>query len=163
MKRTNRVGEVHGLLTVIEFAGMDKKQSTWLCKCECGNTIIVKNDSLKSEHRKSCGCLKKKVATQNNKIALENRKNYDLIEGTCIRSIDHPKLLKNNVSGVTGVYYDTHNKRWRARIEFKGKKYYLGSHKLKEDAIKARLEAEKEVYGKFLEWYKKEYKNKVKK
>lgn len=160
MKRADRVNEVYGLLTVIEFAGIVKKQSTWLCKCQCGNTIIVTNDSLKSGHRKSCGCLKKKTATVNNKIALENRKKYDLVEGTSIRSINNPKLLKNNVSGVTGVYYDTKNKRWRARIEFKGKKYYLGSYKLKEDAIKARKEAEKEIYGKFLEWYNKEYKKK---
>lgn len=156
----NRVDEVYGLLTVKEFVGIKDGQSTWLCECECGNTIIVKNDSLVGKKRKSCGCLKKKTAIENNKIALENRKKYDLIEGTCIRSIDHPKLLKNNVSGVTGVYYDTKNKRWRARIEFKGKKYYLGSHKLKEDAIKARKEAEKEIYGKFLEWYNKEYKKK---
>ena len=35
----------------------------------------------------------------------------------------------------------------------KRKKYYLGRYEKKADAIAARKEAEKVVFGEFLEWY----------
>lgn len=39
-----------------EFIGKDNN-SRWICKCECGNEIIVSTYKLKSGHTKSCGCL----------------------------------------------------------------------------------------------------------
>lgn len=33
----------------------------WLCRCECGNEIIVDNQSLKKGATKSCGCLAKEI------------------------------------------------------------------------------------------------------
>lgn len=50
-----------------------------------------------------------------------------------------------NLSGVTGVSFDNFGKSWRAVIS--GKK--LGRFKNKEDAIIARLRAEKEIYKEF--------------
>lgn len=37
----------------------------WLCKCDCGNEILLSTKVLISGHTKSCGCLKKEVAGQN--------------------------------------------------------------------------------------------------
>ncbi len=55
MSIKNRVGETNGLLTVIEFAFLDKKQNaTWLCKCQCGNNVIIKGYHIKNTI--SCGC-----------------------------------------------------------------------------------------------------------
>lgn len=54
-------------------------------------------------------------------------------------------LNKNNTSGIRGVSWDTRHKRWVARISFQGKSKFLGSFREKEDAAKARLDAEKEV------------------
>ena len=31
----------------------------WKCKCDCGNEVIVKSQSLLSGNTKSCGCLHK--------------------------------------------------------------------------------------------------------
>ena len=51
-------GQRFGRLTVLEIAGKTKGRKTlWLCRCECGNEIVVVSDGLKSGHTKSCGCL----------------------------------------------------------------------------------------------------------
>lgn len=34
--------------------------------------------------------------------------------------------LRNNISGVTGVYWDGVNNKWRAEVQHNGKKYKLG-------------------------------------
>ena len=35
----------------------DKHHAFWECQCDCGNTTVVRKDSLESGHAKSCGCL----------------------------------------------------------------------------------------------------------
>lgn len=51
-------GKRFGRLTAIEFAGRDGEGKTkWLCRCDCGNEVVVDAWNLKSGHTKSCGCL----------------------------------------------------------------------------------------------------------
>ena len=46
-----------GKLEAIERVGSDKhRHSTWLCKCDCGNEIVVRSDSLIRGLQVSCGC-----------------------------------------------------------------------------------------------------------
>lgn len=54
----------------------------------------------------------------------------------------------NNTSGVTGVRFHCNTNKWQARITFNNKKMSLGYYWDKEDAIKARLRAECELFGK---------------
>jgi len=51
-------------------------------------------------------------------------------------------IPSNNTSGVMGVSWNITAKKWKAKIEGNGKQIYLGIFNLKEDAIKARKEAE---------------------
>ena len=45
--RRNLAGMKFGKLTAIEYKGIDKfRNALWLCKCDCGNTIIVKGTLL---------------------------------------------------------------------------------------------------------------------
>lgn len=48
-------GQKYGKLTVLEIA-VDEvgKKKKWLCKCDCGNKIIVYGSNLRSGHTKSC-------------------------------------------------------------------------------------------------------------
>lgn len=56
-------GMKFGKLTVIK-QGEDhvtsggRKQITWACRCDCGNTITVIGQSLRGGHVRSCGCIK---------------------------------------------------------------------------------------------------------
>lgn len=57
-------------------------------------------------------------------------------------------LRKNNTTGVTGIYEDK-NHTWRVYICTNYENLYLGRFKTKEEAIKARKEAEEKYFG---EW-----------
>ena len=55
------IGKRYGSLVVIEREGTHvtsggRKLTTWLCKCDCGNTTIVSRKKLQEGRRKSCGC-----------------------------------------------------------------------------------------------------------
>lgn len=58
-------------------------------------------------------------------------------------------LASNNTSGVTGVFWYKTFKKWKALIRVNGKTKHLGYFINKEDAIKARREAEIKYYGEF--------------
>lgn len=54
----NLSGKVFGRLTVIELDESQKKDRTsWICKCNCGNTLSIIAKDLVNGHTKSCGCL----------------------------------------------------------------------------------------------------------
>ena len=58
-------GQRFGRLTTIKLIPKEErtwsnKERAWLCKCDCGNEIIVRQRSLRSARMiKSCGCLRK--------------------------------------------------------------------------------------------------------
>lgn len=56
---------------------------------------------------------------------------------------------KNNTSGFIGVSLNKKNEKWIAKIKVDGKQISLGHYYDKEDAIRARLEAEAKYYGIF--------------
>lgn len=63
-KQIDLSGKKYGSLTVQSIA--DKSfwktpSSHWICKCECGNTRIVRCTHLTGGSVKSCGCLSKKT------------------------------------------------------------------------------------------------------
>ena len=59
------------------------------------------------------------------------------------------KLYSNNTSGCTGVYWNKSRSKWTSYISINKKFVCLGFYKNKEDAIKARKEAEEKYYGEF--------------
>lgn len=83
-----------------------------------------------------------------NGVITDNRKsNLRIAEGK-INHYNH-RLAKSNTSGVTGVTYHKKKDRWVARISYQNKRYYLGSFKTFDEAVKTRLNAEKLYFGKY--------------
>jgi AP2 domain. len=58
-------------------------------------------------------------------------------------------ISKNNTSGITGVDWRKSRKKWRASMERDGKFISLGSFTNKEDAVKARKDAEIKFQGEY--------------
>ena len=61
--KINLINQRFGALTVIKEAPSIYEPSgairtAWLCKCDCGNEVIVKTINLRSGDTKSCGCIK---------------------------------------------------------------------------------------------------------
>lgn len=58
-------------------------------------------------------------------------------------------LYSTNTSGVTGVFYDKEREKWVASITYDHKRKLLGRFTSKDDAIKARLDKEAELFKEF--------------
>ena len=56
-EKTNMIGHKYNKLTVISQYRKDKT-TFCVCKCECGNSITVRQGNLSNGHTKSCGCYK---------------------------------------------------------------------------------------------------------
>ena len=80
---------------------------------------------------------------------LNNRRN-NLRPATIQENARNHSLSKRNSSGVIGVSYYKQGNKWRAYIKDNDKNFVsLGYYNNKDDAIKARLRAEKEIFGEF--------------
>ena len=159
MKAKDLAGMRFGRLTAIEPTKMrDGTYVIWRCKCDCGNECLASTRVLMAASKKSCGCLKveSNKKNENAKTGLKEFSKKVHVEGTQINAIAKPQTIrKNNTSGCTGVYsYKTKNGvTWTAKIKFKRKSYHLGTFETYEEAVQARKEAEKRIYGEFLKWY----------
>lgn len=52
------IGTKFGKLTVVEFVGINKKNSAlYLCKCDCGKEKVAIGTKLRVGRTKSCGCI----------------------------------------------------------------------------------------------------------
>ncbi len=78
-----------------------------------------------------------------------NNKISNLRLATRTENARNQKLAKSNISGKTGVHWHKTAKRWIAGIKINYKYKHLGRFVKKEDAIQARIEAEKKYFGEF--------------
>lgn len=97
-------------------------------------------------------CLRKNKSTRGGSTKFnvlhwifEKDKSDEIIE----KIMHDPKIVfrENTNSGVNGVYFDKDRGKWAAQIRYNGNRYNLGRYLDKNDAIVARLSAEKQYYG----------------
>lgn len=135
-------GSKFGNLKVLEQSG----KSSWLCKCKCGNTIIVSTSCLLSKHTRSCGCLYRKSYAQAHKKLKGVLHTKEFRNKLLLVGFTNKKPTKaNKTSRRKGVCFNKNYKRYIAYISKKGKRIYLGSFIHEIDAINARERAEKEI------------------
>ena len=80
-----------------------------------------------------------------NRIKSDNRF-VNLREATKAENAQNTDLPSNNTSGYKGVVWHKPNKNWCAQIFINKKHIHLGSFENLQDAINARIEAEKEFF-----------------
>lgn len=148
------IGKKFGKLYVVKRVN-STGESRYLCKCDCGNEIIVEGRRI-GRRVNSCGCLK----SENSKKLMEEIKDKGLtkledlrVDGTNLSNLD-TKINKNNKSGYTGVSYDKRSKKYRAYLTLNKKQIHLGMYDTAEEAYQARLDGEEKYYKPILEKYK---------
>lgn len=57
-------GQKFGRLTVLQRAETINKRTRWLCRCDCGEEVIVEAYNLTKGHTQSCGCLQKEATAK---------------------------------------------------------------------------------------------------
>lgn len=166
-KPVDITGAISGRLKALEpTEERDKSNGSiiWKCECECGNIAFVSVSDFSRKQVRSCGCLLQDSRSQNGAKAAQHIKDNFCIDNTNIVAIKEKKMLKNNTSGIRGVFWSGKEQKWIAQIEFKGKNYKLGAFEKKEDAAEARKKAEKEFFEPFIEqWNQEKIKEKVEK
>lgn len=121
-------------------------------KWHLNNNGYVYTDSEKGDrislHRYLIDTPEGKDTDHINRDKLDNRKSNLRI---CTRQENNfnRDLNKNNTSGFAGVRYNEKVSKWKANIMIDYKDVNLGYFDSKEEAIKARLEAEKEHFPEF--------------
>jgi hypothetical protein len=72
-KLINRIGDRYGRLVVIsraknKISPQGQAKTYWNCLCDCGNTIVVSANDLRSGHTRSCGCYAAEVRGMSQKL-----------------------------------------------------------------------------------------------
>ncbi len=89
---------------------INNKVAMWLCKCNCGQTTIVRGNSLGNGNTKSCGCLsREKTRKRLEKHGCSKTKIYDIWKAMIQRCVN-PKAQAYKNYGGRGISVC---KRWR--------------------------------------------------
>lgn len=100
-------GQKFGRLTVLERAENAKDRKTrWLCRCDCGNEIVVYGRYLRGGNTKSCGCYHreraKTLGEANATHGLSHTRLYVIWSGM-VRRCHNPKAQRYSDYGGRGI------------------------------------------------------------
>lgn len=141
------IGKRFGRLTVLEKTNEKIRHGStwsplWKCQCDCGNTTLVRLDSITSGNIQSCGCQENEGKTE------KMREAAGFISGTQLSKIR--RIMEHNTSAadedMIGVNYDPKTRKWRATITFQGVRHRLGSYDTPREAAAVRREAERKWF-----------------
>jgi len=83
---------------------------------------------------------------------INNDGNYEPSNCQLVTRLENMEVGKrgkysNNTSGYIGVSYFKNSNKWASRLQFKGKQLSLGHYNTVEEALKARINKEIELFG----------------
>ena len=87
----------------IHYTPKGKKVPYWLCKCDCGNEIVVSSKDAFGGHTKSCGCFQKEQASKAQKKHGESDTRLHLIWQNMRRRCYSQNNEKYNTYGQRGI------------------------------------------------------------
>lgn len=124
------------------------KNYTWTCNKE-GYLLSDDNEKMIRMHRLIMNCNNGKVFVDhiNHNVKDNRRINLRLVDNS--KNQMNAKIRSNNSSGYAGVCFRKSTGKWYANIQVNKKRIQLGTFIKKEDAIKARKEAEEKFFGKY--------------
>ena len=70
-------GQKFGRLTALEFCGIQHHKARWRCACDCGLSVIVSANNLRSGNTKSCGCLRREMTRKRGEANAVHGESHD--------------------------------------------------------------------------------------
>ncbi len=119
-------GAIFGRLTVIRWLFKNNNKHIWECLCICGKLKITEARRLTGKNVRSCGCLRKELASVRASASNKGKKLSKINRGAKAR----------NKYGYKGIGKLSKN-RFKASIMAGTKELYLGSFKTIEEAANA--------------------------
>ena len=135
---TDLTGREFGRLTVIQRSGSNKDgRATWLCICECGETVVKTGKLLLNGHCRSCGCGEYENRVNNvTSHRLSNTRLYNIWKAMKQRCY-YPKHKDYHNYGARGIVVCD---EWRD--DFKAFYDWALSHGYREDLTIDRIEVD---------------------
>ena len=125
------------------------KHFTWSEKLDGGFIVSKGKNSGGYLHRLIMGCTSPtQMVDHINHNRADNRKSNLRIVTNSQNQMNRTHT-SSRTSGVRGVYWHKTKNKWTASIQKDGKLHHLGLFDNKDDAIKARKEAQKKYFGEF--------------
>lgn len=119
----------------------------WLCRCDCGNRVVVEGYALRKGITRSCGCLRKEVSRKN---ARHNESFINAQGGALVdqKGIGYSSLIrsKRNHTGVIGVSFDKKSGAYIARLMYHGRYVLNRATRSFDEAVELRRQAEQEYF-----------------
>ena len=124
-KKLNLIGQKYNLLTVLEETEQRDNSGCvlWKCQCDCGNITYASSNSLRTNHKRSCGCLnikQVKALGKSNLIDLTGQKFGKL-------------TVLNRVEGMTN---SDRRVFWNCQCDC-GNTYIANGHSLKDGSLQS--------------------------
>lgn len=116
-KLKNLKGQEFELLTVQSVSRRNNGQLYWKCLCKCGNLCEAVANALKRGKKKSCGCLKKQVASaQLFEVRKQKRLALDSLDpkrkAFCVRGHNRIRPLRTTYLAAVAKA-----QKWNRRLE----------------------------------------------
>lgn len=107
----NWVGTRFGRLLVIKEADkLPDGRHRWLCQCDCGNTCIVRSDSIGQQQ--SCGCIRREKNIKRFTTHGDSRTPLYKVHSRLIQSTSNPNYWRFSNYGGRGIRLCEEWKKW---------------------------------------------------
>ncbi len=126
---------------VCNYTWNEKTNSTYIV-ANCNNTKIYLHRLIFDDLQKD------EMVDHINHNPRDNRRDNLRIVTNSQNQMNRDKPI-TNTSGVRGVYWHKNKQMWQANIQIDNKLLYLGIFDSKQDAIKARKDAEKKYFNEY--------------
>lgn len=142
------IGVRVGRLEVISRAkNTSQNKAQWLCKCDCGNEIVVSRRHLIDSSTLSCGCYAKEIASQcHTKHGMKGTRLYRIWAGMKDRCLNHKSKYWHMYGGRGIDVCD----EWKN--SFESFMYWSMSNGYKDDLTIDRIENDKGYYPSNCRW-----------